>query len=51
MPIPETDQQCPKRNKYISRIYSQKLNYILKIVCILNRKVTWIYKHKDKEQS
>ena len=55
MLIPETDKQCPSRNKYISqicillKIYSQKLGYLSKLVIIayvLDYNVSWIYKPK-----
>ena len=50
MPIPETDQQYPKSN-----IYTVFLKFELYIIkthpqkFILDCNVSWIYKHKDKQ--
>ena len=50
MPIPETDQQCPKSNIYT--VFLKFEVYIIKThpqKFILDCNVSWIYKHKDKQ--
>ena len=51
MPIPETEQQCPKRNTYNAFLKFE--SYIIKTYYQkFTLDVSWIYKqYKDKQQS